>query len=160
MKKFFALLLAMVLAMAGCGLLEAKEETFSKDGLTITLTNRFREYDATAEGYSVAYDSATVAVFAMQEQKADFATMGLEPTLEEYAQLVIEANDFDSTVSLDNNLVSFTYEGSNEGVTYTYLACVYETEEAYWLVQFACEADKYENLQADILKYAQSVIVA
>jgi hypothetical protein len=37
---------------------------------------------------------------------------------------------------------------------------LYKSEEAFWLLQFVCEAEQYEKLESELFQYAASVTFA
>ena len=159
MKKLLKGLLITVLAAAlilcnGCSLFAEKEKTFTFENLKITLTNRFFEDEM--EPFSVVYDSSKIAVFVLKE--AFEGDLNGDLTLTEYAEMVIEANDLpNAEIETENGLTAFYYERSGDGGTYAYYAAVYESSDAFWLIQFATEQDEYEKYEENIFTYAQSV---
>ena len=132
-----------------------KEKTFSKSGLTITLTNKF--YEKEFAPYAAAYSSDSIAVFTLKEDKSLFGNEDL--TLLEYAELVVENNQLNATVREIEGLISFTFEKTVDGKDYTYFATVYKSNDSYWLLQISCENTKYEDLKSTIVKYTKSVKV-
>ena len=132
-----------------------KEKVFSKAGLTITLNDKF--YEKEMVSYTAVYDSESIAVFALKEEKS--LLEGEELTLEEYADLVIANNQLDATAKDAEGLISFTFEKHVNGKDCTYFATVHKSDDAYWLLQFSCESTKYEDLKPTIIQYAKSVNV-
>ena len=69
MKKLLAVLIlaASLISMVSCNkkVYEANAKEFTSDGLTITLTDAFVKKGQ--EGYTVCYDSKSVAVIALKE---------------------------------------------------------------------------------------------
>lgn len=158
MKKGFRLaagLLALVLALSGCGLIgSAKAKDFTKAGLTITLTEAFVEKEHIS--FTSVYESPSIAVVVLKEE---FSIVGGDDyTLFEYADLVIDANNLDAISDFYQGLVYFSYETSANGKDYSYTATVFQGSDAYWLVQFGCETDKVADLIDTIFSYAQTVI--
>ena len=160
MKKFIALLMAalMLVSFASCG--EPKEKEFTKEGLTITLTQSFKE--ASFEGYTVVYDSTKVAVFVIKESFSLLA--GFENyTLKQYADLVHNANSSRNpgAVTEVEGLTTFEYSflNTDEDQTYKYFTTVFKGDDAFWTIQFCCKAENYNEYKADMIKYAKSVKV-
>lgn len=157
-RGVLALLLAVVIIVsAGCDLLGAKEQVFSKEGLTLTLTSRFKEADY--EDYTVSYESPTVLVLALREAKSDF--INDQMNLDEYGELLIEANDLDSSLEHRDGLtcLTYTYTDDSSDETFTYFTAIYEGDEDFWVVQFVSTEAMYKNLESDFVTYAQSVKV-
>ena len=134
-----------------------KEKTFSSNGMTVTLTDEFRE--SNAQPYTVVYDSKNVAVFALRE--AFTLAAGFEDyTLEQYADLVIQANKLGlAEVKTDEGLTYFTYSFTNPETkdVYQYYSYVYKTDDAFWLVQFATLDNNVEKYAPQITEWAKSV---
>ncbi len=134
---------------------EPKE--FTSNGMTITLTDEFKEADI--ENYTVAYDSKNVAVFALKE--AFTLADGFEGyTLEQYADLVIQANNLGSAeIKTADGLTSFEYDFINPETnnTYKYFSYVYKTDDAFWLIQFATFDKNVDEYAQQITDWAKSV---
>lgn len=134
-------------------------KTFSSDGMTIELTNEFREKGI--ENYTVAFDSKKVAVFALKEE---FTLLdGFEDyTLEQYVDLVIQANNLTSVeIKTVDGLMHFEYEHTNPETndTYQYFSYVYKANDGFWLIQFATLDENVEEYAVKIVEWAKSVNV-
>jgi len=132
-------------------------KTFSSYGLTITLTDDFREADL--ENYTVAYDSKIAAVFALKEEFT--LAEGFEDyTLEQYADLLIQVNNLGAAeIKNADGLTHFEYEFTNPQTNdvYQYFSYVYKTDDAFWLVQFAVLKDNAGDYAQQITEWAKSV---
>lgn len=157
MKRILLVLTALVLlvSLVACG--EAQPKTFTAEGMSVTLTDGFTK--RSVDGFTVAYDSKDVAVLALKESFADF--QGIELTLKEYADLVRQSNASRNPTAVVEKDGLYTMEYSffneEENETYKYLCAMYESEDAFWMVQFACKADAYDSLSDTLLTYAKSV---
>ena len=134
-----------------------KMKTFSSNGMTVTLTNEFKEVDI--ENYTATYDSKNVAVFTLKEAFA--LADGIENcSLEQYADLVIKNNNIGSAeIKTDEGLTYFEYEFVNPEIndTYRFFSYVYKTNDAFWLVQFATLDENVEKFAQQITEWAKSV---
>ena len=139
----------------------AEPETFTNDNFSITLTDDF--YESNYDGFTATYDSAECAVFVLEEEFQYFEDSEVD-TLDEYCQLVIDANEYgdDTVVQKDEGLVYFEYTGTNTEmeIDFTYYAFVYEGSDAYWLVQFAIPSEYVEDITVDVFEWAKSVTVS
>lgn len=135
----------------------ANPETFSYQDMQITLTDQFST--VSVDGFDVCYSSGEAVVFALEEPFSMAEGLG-EYTLEEYAELVIEGNGLPSSVSVQtqDGLTFFEYTATNSGDTYAYLAVVYKTDDAFWLVQFSTLADQVEEYRPTFLEWAKSAV--
>ncbi len=133
-------------------------KTFSSNGMTITLTDEFKETEF--ENYTVAYDSENVAVFALKE--AFTLADGFEHyTLEQYTDLVIQANHLDSAeIKTAGELTYFVYSFTNPETNhvYQYYSYTYKTNDAFWLVQFAIANETIDEYALQISEWAKSVV--
>ena len=137
--------------------LNSREKVFSENGMTITLTNGFKEMEV--ENYTNCYDSKKVVVFSLKE------SFSLAPgfdkyTLTQYGELVLANNGLYST-ELKNydELLGFEYDRTNDETndTYRYYTFVFKTDDAFWIVQFATKAKNAEKYEDKIIDWAKSV---
>ena len=160
MKKILCVVLALsaIFCLASC--FSAKEKTFSKEGLTITLTDAFKEKEM--EGFAVAYDSPTVAVFAIKEGY-DLFDDAEDMTLEEYGALVYAANSSKTkdAPAQKNGVYCMEYDFTNpeENESFHYVVAVYKGSDAFWTISIACRTDDFSKLESDMFAYAKSVKV-
>ena len=146
--------------ISGLGLVSntpAEVKTFSKSGMSITLTDEFTE--KYIQGYTAIYESKHVAVFALEEH---FTLLeGFEDyTLAEYADLVIQNNGLSSTsTKTEKGLTLFEYDFKNPdtGLTYHYFSFVYKADDAFWMIQFSMEAKNTDAYENQIFDWARSV---
>ena len=129
---------------------------FSYDKMSITLTEEFEKTDM--EGFTVAYGSKDVAVFAIKESFSLREDVG-SLTLKEYANIVIEKNNRDATVKEKDGLTCFEFDYLNPETkeAYRYFAYVYKSEDAFWLVQFAVLKENSDIYEEKIGEWAKSV---
>ncbi len=160
MKKLLAFILVfvMIFSFAGCNVTDGKDKIFSYDEMSITLNEGFVESEM--EGYNVCYDSKDIAVFVLKEE---FSLMvGFEDyTLDQYADLVLQANKERNpqTVKIDGlgNCIKYTFYNEELKQDYTYLAALYKSDSAFWMVQFTCKTEKYEEFEPYFIERAKTV---
>ncbi len=148
-----ALLICSLSLLVGCSV---KPKSFTAEEMTVTLTSRFREVKQT--GCTAMFSSRKEVVFVFRESISSLADKGITEasTLKEYAAVIIANNSLsDVTVEESDSLTYFTYEKEGDGKPFRYLAVVYKSTNAFWLVQFAAEADAFQ--QQNFIAYAQSV---
>ncbi len=132
-------------------------ETYTIEDMQITLTDKFEE--TFFEGYTAVYDSKDVAVFMIKEEFELFDDFDFY-TVNEYGNLVLETNGFDSSVQLEtyDGLTYFEYEAQNdENDTYTYFAVLYKGTDAFWVVEFVALTENYEEYRETFIEWAKSV---
>ena len=169
MKRTFTTIvcaLLLVAMLAGCGStgstnpFDAKAKTFSDDGMQITLTTAFSEEDL--EGYTVGYAADTAIVLALHETKAEFADAGAEDvTFEQYVEFVKGANEDKAIVDgepIDGNpTLLYDFLNEEQNVTYRYLTVLYESDDGFWMVQFASQKSNFDAYEPSFIEAAKSV---
>jgi hypothetical protein len=136
---------------------DAQPKDFSKAGLTITLTQAFKERDAVSQ--TATYVSQRDLVFTLKEDFPSLADVGIpsDTTLRDYASFILENNGIDATLLGSEARPWFTYSHQANGKEYSYLVTVYRGSDAYWVVSFACESGRYTASEAQFQKWADTV---
>jgi len=157
------LFLAMMISVfVGCGSAEDKE--FSSNGFTVTLPGNAKEMDQSL-GYTVAYQIGNdVIVAALKEEKSTLQSLGLaeDATVEEYAALVAEVNGYsadDVSTIIGTDIPYIEYSSTVDNVEYNYIGVCYESDDAFWFVNFGTTADKFDSVKEDFERWAASVKV-
>lgn len=157
-KRYFALILLVCLCLTvlgGC--FKAKDKEFSKAGMTITLTTRFAEKELISQ--TAYYESSNALVTALKEPVSS-APSFKDYTLEQYTQAVLNVNKLNNT-KIDKpegkDYYSFAYEKTVNETEFYYFATTFKTEDAFWLIQFACTSANKNKLQESFEKWASSV---
>ena len=166
MKKFklFAVPFFMILLVAGCGSNKEADniKTYSDNGFSITLPSDFYKKDlASVTAY---YESEYAIVTALKESFTTLEAVGLDSksTIEDYANAVIANNkqaDAKLEMSEDGKFAYFIYEKEVSGKDFYYTAIVYKAEDAFWLVNFACEDKNKETYSEKFIDWAKTVEV-
>ena len=152
-KAALAVVLVFTLMLSGCSLFEPDEKSFSKAGMTVTLTEAFVEQDVV--NYTATYVSTKIMVYALKEE---FSLLGSETdTLDKYIDLIKEINDFDDKVETDEGLKYIIVETEGNGDKYTYIVAFYEADDAFWMIQFGTKSSNFDKYKDDMIKYAKSV---
>ena len=133
-------------------------KTFSEEGLSITLTNKF--FDVVLDGYTAAYGTDEVVVLTLKESFSLMA--GLEDyTLREYGELIIEANGMAGSVTLQerDGMPYFTYQYANPETKeiFDYTIVLFKSDDAFWTVQFATPVSLTQAYEQSIFQWASSV---
>ena len=143
MKKYAQLVcLSLILFLvAGCSLSSLFKESTKKytvNGISVTMNDSFYEKDLVSQ---TAYLESQEAIFtALKEEFTELEAAGInkDATLKDYAEAVKNANSFTGDIIEKDGLVYFTYEKDVSGKSFFYLATVYKTDDAFWLINFAC----------------------
>lgn len=159
-RKIFKSLITFTLALitfifSGCIFL-AQPKTFTKAGVSITLTNAFVEKEYVT--MTCYYESPQLVVTLLKEEFTMLS--GLEDwTLMEYAETTIKGNKLTDSVAAmsEDGYAYFEYQKELSGNNYSYYATCHKTGDAFWLIQFGCLSKNFDNLYESILKYAKSI---
>ena len=163
LKRFIAFVCALTMIMAlaaGCG---APEKSFDTGaGMTIMLPGNFQEENDVDTGATACYMSNNAGVIILKETFSDLEAAGFssDMTLDEYGQVVIDANSLTTDLQEADGIKYFTYENGSEGQDFTYYATIFEGSDAFWLVQFFCMSEDYEGLQSDFQEWAKTIKIS
>lgn len=158
MKKHLSTLImtvtfiALLFTFVACSLPGEKDKTFSKAGMSITLTDAFTEQDIVTQ--TAYYVSMKSIVTALKED----GTLIPDYTVKDYANLVCEVNNLDTKVTVKDGYAEFTYEKEVSGKDYYYYARCFKNGTDFWLFQFACETKNTDELQETFDKWASTVV--
>lgn len=138
---------------------KAKEKVFSESGITVTLTNKFKELDN--QNFDVCYVSSKIGFAAIGDSKTDL-DMG-DNQVEEYLSKVLVVNKKTDNVELfEEDDVKFyysIYEASAEGKTFRYLIVAKEGKDKYYTINFWTLLDDFNKYKDELFKYAKTIVV-
>ena len=126
------------------------EITLSKDYQKATLAN--------ATWYYTSPDGIAMGV---RSSKEDIEKSGLEAnSAQDYAEAYIRANNIPGSpkVNSKDNYLYFEYNRKVSGTDYSYLTCVFDNNDEFWLVNFACYKELYNEYKNDFFESADSVV--
>ena len=157
-KRNLCMLLAAVILLCCLSACSAGTKAYTCQGLTMTIPSNLRDVSSNSDfsSFTFALDSKKMAVFGLNEKSAD---LGVELTLKEYAELVMEANDFEGfpVQSATYGYYYFRYNKTLDQGAYRFLAAVYEADDGFWLIQIAAPILEYD--ETAFFKYLDSVSV-
>ncbi len=157
--KYIALFLMMAVLMGlatSCG--EATQVVKS-EGMEITLSKEYKK--ATLANATWYYTSPDGLAMGIRSKKDDVEKSGLEAnSVQDYAEAYIKANSIPGSpkVKTKGNYVYFKYNRKVSGTDYSYLNCVYDNDDEFWLVSFACYKELYSSYEKDFFESADSVV--
>ena len=131
---------------------EAPPKNFTKEEFQITLTDAFESTEEA--GFFSFYRSKSAMVFTIREAKEFFGDI----TLEEYGDLVLEANNRTGhKLNQDDGFIWFEYTDTPEKQEFYYLAVCCQSEDAFWLVNFVTPASNQNQYKETFLNWAKSI---
>lgn len=164
-KGFLVLIIAFIIGII-IGILPrfigtlapSKPQTFSAEGMQITLTDEFEQLPF--DGFTACFGSKNCAVYTIKEEFT--LAEGFEDlTLEEYGEIVIDSNPNASAAKqeIGSGFNYFTYDFTNpeDNKTYTYLITMFKAPDAFWIIQFATPQKNMERALPTYLEWAESV---
>lgn len=164
MKKILLALTSVfiVIAMVSCSLIETdprkgKEKKFSVDDFSITLTSVFKE--APLEGFVAAYDGNDVAISVSKDLFSEF-DYGELVTLDDYAKMLVDTNFHifrNAEIKKADGLVYVEYTSKRDIGEVAFFVAMYRGNDAFWLVQYDCYADEYENYRSYFIEWSKTV---
>ena len=131
---------------------------FYVEELKISLPDTFEEEDVT--GYTKAFFDNYSAVLVLREDKADLANYA--ENMDEYVKLVVSANESRgiSEPVYVNGRPTFEYDATANDITYRYYTTLYESDEAFWIVQFASMKQAYDVFRNLYVQFSDNVVFA
>lgn len=159
MKKIVVSVLALVLAgllLVGCAE-KYEPKDFMCGDLEIELTDGFEK--KVSEKHKGYYLSKTMGVYVDEWQFDDFddPEAAAEMDVDEFAEEIVDAGNYLTTVKLEKGLTTFSYREKLGGEKYTFCAFAYKSDEAFWLVTFFTRSEAFKDMEDTIFDYAWSV---
>lgn len=134
----------------------ASDEVFTKDGMSITLTDEFEE--EREDGFTSAYYSDYASVLTIKEE---FATVpGSENfTIEDYAMLIAESNSLNyADFAFKNGIATYEFSADSDGTEFYYFVYLYKASDSFWLIQFTTFEDEVAKYRSTVEKWADSIV--
>jgi hypothetical protein len=163
-NKLFHILLVVITALmfvfSSCA---PREKIFERGGMRIYATSQFKEIEVS--GQTISLDGKDKFITALVEYPN--SSFSINHTAREYAQLCVTYNKLPSNTVVhdyldEDSILSysyFIYTKNVEGNSYTYLAITKKSNSAFYLIQFACETDKYPKYEKLFYSWAAKVEV-
>ena len=159
MRESAIFLLALVIlcaTLSGCFGAE-KTATYTHDDLTITLPASFinlSEEDFAAE-LDFVYGLDPITVNGLREPKSTFDAYNANVDLAHYGQLLMSANHVQANLEQQDDCLFFTYTSGG----FSYVVTLWETEEAFWMVQAYCPTEDYNKVKGNLWDILSTVTV-
>lgn len=157
--KLFLMVISMLLlvSLTGCG---STTHTVKAEDMEIVLSKEYKA--STLANTTWYYESPDGIALGIRSRKEDVEKSGLEvETVKDYAEEYIKANSIPKSPEVKSrdgkSYVYFEYSKTISGTEYSYLTCVYDNVDEYWLVSFACYKELYSTYKADFFDAADSV---
>lgn len=125
--------------------------------MTITLTEEFEEKKL--DMFDAYYAAEHVAFTAVEETDEDLQYAGFEiNSLSAYCNEIISLNGVEpASLIKRENYYYFTNTKTVSGANYTYVHCMFEGNNSYWICEFTCKTKDYDKYKKDIFEWADSI---
>lgn len=77
----------------------------------------------------------------------------------EYAQIVLTNNSIEGSPTTEDGLVTISYQMEANGKKYELLGSREKGKRRFWLVQFVCESDIFEESKPQFVEWAQTITI-
>lgn len=152
----------MVLALfcvllGGCFNTNVKQQEYSSHGFKITMDEGMTEKELATTTATFMNDKVVVTALKEEFSTLEVVDVNKDSTLEDYAKAVLKNNKADYELKEKDGIHYFEYEETVNGKDFYYLAPVYKSDDAFWLVNFACEKSNKDDYYDTFIKWAKTV---
>ena len=150
------LMMGLLLGLCGCG---PNPKNFTYGDLTITLTDEFKS--KTMNNFDAYYTADHVIFTAREETDEVLEYSGFEiNTLKDYCNEILILNGVSHTaLTQRNDYYYFTNTATVSGASYTYVHCMFEGSNSYWICEFTCKTKDYDRYKEKIFEWADSITI-
>ena len=151
------MILILALCLTSCG---STTHTVKIEDMEIVLSKEYKP--STLANATWYYESPDGLALGIRSLKEDVEKSGLEvETAHDYAEEYIKANSIPKSPDVKKDdgkhYVYFEYSKEVSGTKYSYLTCVYDNVNEFWIVSFACYKEMYSEYKSDFFAAADSV---
>lgn len=154
-KTLKALMIILLLTMLfGC---KDNKKTFEKNGVSITLTDKFIEKEVVQVGFYL--ESNDHIFMSNRESKYTLSQMGVD-NLTDYANLVLSNSGKIGTVLESEDGYRYAYYESTVGdQTFGYMLLTFEGEDYFYTMNFGCLSKKLDDNKDLYFSWAKTITV-
>lgn len=141
--------------------LKEVEKKYETDALSFVSTEALLKKKL--EGYDIYFENLTsdIIVLGKRETKEELKKLGYDNlTLEQYSKTIYE-NEEDTISKLkqsdDKKFYYFTYDYTEGVDDIFYVGAMFENNDEFWIINFACNLDKQDEYEKKFIKWASSV---
>lgn len=157
LKKHLALCLMLLLlagTLSGCS---PNPKNFSTPKISITLDDSFQKYSSS--DFELYVKSEDVGFSAREETTQELELAGYEIiSLSDYANEILALNGAKG-IKLNQREDYYYFVTSKElnGAKYSYIHCMFEGDNSFWVCQFVFKSKHYNRLSEDALSWADTI---
>ena len=161
-KTLLILIFIFSLFLIGCSFFTPEPKEFSKEGITLTLDESFKENTNDIHKVTLA---STKVVFT-----GNYETLSSNISIKEYASLCLESIDSDEeALEYSDEATTFVYSYYlntvedvilRQDVTYKYmLVCMKGESNKYYCMNFGTTENKFDDYKDQIFEWAKTIKV-
>lgn len=157
LKRPLALILMVIMLAATLTGCTPNPKLFSTTKISITLDDSFEKY--TLSGYELCVKSDDVGFSAKEETTQELELAGYELiSLSDYAEEILALNGTEGLklIQRDDYYYFVTTQTAN-GAQYTYIHCMFEGDDSFWVCQFVFRSKDHKRLSEDVFSWADSI---
>lgn len=150
------MLLLMMSTLTGCS---PNPKNFSTTKITITLDDSFEQYKS--DNFELYIKSEDVGFSAKEETEQELELAGYEIlSLVDYANEILELNGSKDIklIQRDDYYYFVTTQTAN-GAKYSYIHCMFEGDNSFWVCQFVFKSKDHKRLAEDVFNWADSIVI-
>jgi len=156
-KRLLCLCLVIIFlssTLTGC---TPNPKNFSTTKISITLDNSFTQYSS--DSFELYIKSEDVGFSAKEETSQQLELSGYEIlSLSDYANEILTLNGTkDAKLIQRDDYYYFTTKKTTNGAKYTYVHCMFEGNNSFWVCQFVFKSKDYKRLAEDVFNWADSI---
>ncbi|MDE6024913.1 MAG: hypothetical protein K2G45_05605 [Lachnospiraceae bacterium] len=148
------LFICMTVVLCSCG---HKPKNFTELNLTITLTDAFRVQKNNSFDIYIASDDVVFSAVQETAQELEYAGYEIQ-SLKDYCDEILTLNQTSKdALKSRNNYYYFTNTRTVDKAKYSYVHCMFEHGDSFWICEFACKSKNFNRLEDKILSWADSI---
>lgn len=155
-RPLYLCLIFMLLmgTLTGC---TPNPKSFSTTKLSITLDESFEKYDS--DTFELYIKSDDVGFSAREETSQELELAGYELiSLSDYANEILSLNGSEGIkLSQRDDYYYFVTSQTLNGAKYSYVHCMFEGNDSFWVCQFVFKSKDYKRLIDDVYIWADSI---
>ena len=163
LPKILVSLLLCCTLLCGCSLLPGELDPIELKvvDLSMTLPGYFENMVNENTGIEVEgffmYGYSEILITGLRDAYEVFDQV---PTLEGYANQLIEDNKLSSQIEIVDGLTTFTYRKLENSESYTYMTAVFAGSEAFWMITVGCKTMNFDSAKAKLVEILKTTQVA